>query len=249
MRILIIEDETLTADRLRDLLLQYDGTIEIAAILGSNKTAVNWYRNNNMPDLVFQDIELTDGNCFQIFDQVEVTAPVIFTTAYSNYALKSFALNSIDYIVKPYGKEDIAGALQKLDRMKNIFRPPEKEILRDVLGAHMSRNRLLVKLGDFYKAVRTEEVAYFKSEDGLTSAHTFSGERHFVDPPVNKLAEELDPLAFFQINRKFILNISAIASIRQWFGNRLKIDLKVPGEEDIIVSRDRVRYFKAWLDQ
>ncbi|MGS2764331.1 LytR/AlgR family response regulator transcription factor [Sinomicrobium sp. M5D2P9] len=249
MRIVIIEDEIHTADRLRDLLLQCDNTIHIAATLGSNKAAVNWYRSNAMPDLVFQDIELTDGNCFRIFDQVEVTAPIIFTTAYSNYALKSFALNSIDYIVKPYGMEDIAGALQKLDRMKNIFRPPEKEILRDVLAPHMSRNRLLVKLGDYYKSVRTEDIACFKSEDGLTSAHTFSGERHFVDPPVNKLAEELDPSVFFQVNRKFILNISAIASIRQWFGNRLKIELRIPEEEDIIVSRDRVRYFKAWLDQ
>ncbi len=249
MRILIIEDETHTADRLRDLLLGYDRTIKIGGILASNKDAVKWYRSNGMPDLVFQDIELADGHCFRIFEQVEVTAPVIFTTAYSNYALKSFRMNSIDYIVKPYGKEDISRALQKLDRMKNIFRLPEKEILREVLSPDKPRNRVLVKLGDFYKSVRTGDIAYFKSEDGLTSAHTFSGERHFVDPPVNKLAEELDPLVFFQINRKFILNISAIASIRQWFGNRLSIELNVPGEEDVIVSRDRVRYFKSWLDQ
>ncbi|MBC9795627.1 LytR/AlgR family response regulator transcription factor [Sinomicrobium weinanense] len=249
MRILVIEDETHTANRLCDLLTQYDDTIRIAAILESNEAAIHWFRTHKMPDLVFQDIELTDGNCFQIFDRVEVTAPIIFTTAYSNYALRSFALNSIDYIVKPYGPEDIARALRKLERLKGAFRPPEKEMLRAALSPNTIRNRLLIKLGDQYRSVNTGEIAYFKSESRLTTAYTFSGEKHIVDPSVNKLAQELDASVFFQVNRKFILNISAIGSIKQWFSNRLKLTLNVGERENIIVSRDRVKYFKAWLDQ
>lgn len=249
MRTLIIEDEAHTANRLCDLLKQYNDTIRIAAILESNEAAIHWFRTHKMPDLVFQDIELADGNCFQIFDRVEVTAPIIFTTAYSDYALRSFALNSIDYIVKPYSTEDIARALHKLERLKGVFHPPEKETLREVLTRDKARNRLLVKLGDYYKSVDTGEIAYFRSENRLTSAFTFSGERHIVDPSINKLAGELDPSVFFQVNRKFILHISAIASIKQWYGNRLKLKLNAGDREDIIVSRDRVKYFKTWLDQ
>ncbi|SFW62852.1 two component transcriptional regulator, LytTR family [Sinomicrobium oceani] len=247
MRILIIEDEHHTANRLRELLSSYHHPVHIAGMTGSIRDTLKWYAQNPMPDLVFQDVELSDGNCFAIFEAIEISAPIVFTTAYSEYALRSFEVNNLDYIVKPYEKKDVFRALDKLKKVKDSLRNPGNEILREVLKPEY-KGRLLVKLGDFYQSISITSIACFQSEDGLTIARTFSGDKHFVELSVNSLSQELDPRDFFQINRKFIISISAISSIRQWFGNRLKVTLKTPVEEDIIVSRERVRHFKAWLN-
>lgn len=249
MRVLVFEDEKHTAERLLDLLQQYDSAIKIEAVLSSNESGIEWYRNNPMPDLIFQDIELSDGNCFQMFEKVRVQAPIIFTTAYSHFALKSFSQHSVGYVMKPYDYRDISEAIDQYKQRKAFFKMPEQENIREIIEKLNPKNRFLFKLGDFYKTVESKDISHFKSEDGLTVVHTFQKERHLMETSINSLIGELDAAQFFQINRKFIISIHAIKTIRQWFNGRLKIELSAPESEEIIVSRERAKDFKDWLNR
>ncbi len=211
---------------------------------------IKWYKENQMPDLVFQDIILSDGNCFEIFDAVEVTAPVIFTTAFSEYAIKSFQVNSIDYIIKPYDIKDLKSALDKYRKLKGVFHPPEKKLLEEILKKNIftPKKRFLVKMGDNYLPINSDDIAYLISEDGLTFATLFSKERHIVNYSIVDLANQMDPSSFFQINRKMIVNIKSVKKLSSWFNSRLKIALNPLHEEDAVVSRERTSSFKEWLD-
>lgn len=245
MKILICEDEKPTAERLEKLLLKYDPNIEILAKLQSIENIISWFEKGNQPDLVFQDIELSDGNCFEIFEQIEMTFPIIFTTAYSDYALKTFSQNSIDYILKPYGFDDIKKAMEKFKKTKAFFRIPEKEILKKVLHNASYKTRLLTKIGDFYKSLETENIAILTSEDGLSVATLFSNEKHILDKSLNELSQELNPHEFFRINRGEIINFRAIKTIQQWFAGRLQLEI-FDGVK-VYVSRSRTSDFKEWL--
>ncbi|MFT3795585.1 LytR/AlgR family response regulator transcription factor [Flavobacterium sp.] len=249
MKVLVFEDEKHTAERLLSLLQQYDSSIKVEAVLSSNESGIEWYKNNPMPDLIFQDIELSDGNCFQMFEKVRINAPIIFTTAYSHFALKSFSQHSVGYVMKPYDYQEISEAIDKYKQWKDFFKMPEQESIRQIIEKLNPKNRFLFKLGDFYKTVEAKDISHFKSEDGLTVAHTFSNEKHLMETAINTLAGELDAAQFFQINRKFIISIHAIKTIRQWFNGRLKIELSVPETEEIIVSRERAKDFKDWLSR
>ncbi len=251
MNVLIFEDEKHTATRLTNLLHEIDDTIHIVQIIGSVKEGIEWHRENEMPDLIFQDIILSDGNCFDIFDAVDITAPVIFTTAFSEYALRSFQVNSIDYIVKPYDKKDIAKALDKFKKMKGAFAPPEKTLLKEILNKEKPtpKRRFLIKSGDNYNIINSSEIAYFISEESVTFAVLFDGKRHIVDHTIAELSELMDREMFHQISRKAIVRVESVEKISSWFNSRLKLQLNPPAEEDIIVSRERVKDFKEWLDR
>jgi len=251
MNVLIFEDEKHTAVRLKKLLSAIDDSINILAVIGSVKDGIEWLKSNPAPDLIFQDIILNDGECFEIFNAVEITSPVIFTTAYSEYALKSFRVNSIDYLVKPYDKNDIERALNKLKRFKSAFAPPQKELLKDILTgkAFVPKKRFLIKSGDNYMNINSSDIAYLLSEDSVTFAVLFTGKRHIVNTTITELSEQMDPESFFRINRKFILNIESVKKISSWFNSRLKLQLDPPTGEDVVVSRERVREFKKWLDR
>lgn len=248
MKILICEDEKPTADRLVKLLQKYDNSIEVLAVLNSVEKTLDWFSKNRQPDLIFQDIELSDGNCFRIFEKLEISSPIIFTTAYGDYALKSFSQNSIDYLVKPYDFSDIKKAMDKFRKLKSSFQLPDKNILEKILNNASKKSRLLVKLGDFYKTIQTEEVAYVVSEEGLSVAYLFNGEKHLLDISLNELMNELDEKLFFRINRSMIIQFRSIQSIQQWFSGRLKLEL-IPAVKDneVIVSRNRAAEFKEWL--
>lgn len=249
MKILICEDEKHTAERLVKLLNEYDPSLKIVAVLHSVEKTLEWFSEHEQPDLIFQDIELSDGNCFRIFEEVEITSPIIFTTAYSNYALKSFSQNSIDYIVKPYDFSDIKKAMEKFKKLRNAFQVPDKNLLEKILKTPEKKSRFLVKLGDFYKTIQTQEIAYINSEDGLSVAYLFSGEKHFLDISLNELESELDEKSFFRVNRSMIIHFQSIKSIQQWFSGRLKLELilAVANQQEIIVSRNRTTEFKEWL--
>ncbi|NOX85518.1 MAG: response regulator transcription factor [Chlorobi bacterium] len=251
MNVLIFEDENHTATRLANLLAEIDNNINIVRIISSVKEGVEWFRGNKMPDLIFQDIILSDGNCFDIFNAVDITAPVIFTTAFSKYALRSFQVNSIDYIVKPYDKKDIEKALDKFKRMKGAFAPPEKALLQEILNKETftPKRRFLIKSGDNYNIINSSEIAYFISEESVTFAVLFSGKRHIVDHTIAELSELMDPEMFFQISRKTIVSVECVEKISSWFNSRLKLQLNPQAGEDIIVSRERVKDFKEWLDR
>jgi len=251
MNVLIFEDEKHTATRLMNLLAEIDSAIRVVKVIGSVTEGIEWFRKNEMPDLIFQDIILSDGNCFDIFDAVEITTPVIFTTAFSEYALRSFRVNSIDYIVKPYDKKDIAKALNKFKKIKGAFAPPEKELLKEILKKEtfIPKRRFLIKTGENYSIINSIEIAYFISEESVTFAVLFNGKRHIVDHTIAGLSELMDKEMFHQISRKAIVSVESVKTISLWFNSRLKLQLEPPAREDIIVSRERVKGFKEWLDR
>ncbi len=251
MNVLIFEDEKHTALRLIQLLKKYDKKINVLEVISSVREGILWYKENPFPDLIFQDILLNDGNCFEIFDEIEVKAPVIFTTAYNEYALRSFKVNSIDYIVKPYDYKDIKMALGRFRNFREMFLPPENDLLKKIVFPDKPeiKQRFLVKLGDRYRSVKSEEIAWFFYDDGVTFAVTFVNTRHPVSYSIEQLAKLLDSHVFFQTNRKYIVNIGSIRNIHSWFNSRFKIEIEPKSHEEIIVSRDRAKDFKLWLDQ
>jgi len=251
MNVLIFEDEKHTATRLIQLLKKYDSGINILDVIGSVEQGIIWYQNNPFPDLVFQDILLNDGNCFEIFERIKVEIPIIFTTAYNEFALQSFKLNSIDYIVKPYDFQDIKKALDKFKNFREMFIVPENELLKSIVKSEKAeaKKRFLVKIGDKYSSVKSEDIAWFMYDEGVTFAFTFENTRFPVNFSVDQLSELLDTDNFFQINRKYVLNFDSIRNIHTYFNSRLKLEIVPKPEEDIIISRERVKAFKAWLDR
>jgi len=179
-----------------------------------------------------------------------VTAPVIFTTAFSEYAIRSFQVNSIDYIIKPYDIKDLKSALDKFRKLKGIFQPPEKGLLEEIFKkkTFVPKKRFLVKMGDNYLPISSDDIAYLISEEGLTFATLFNKERHIVNYSIVELAKQMDPSFFFQINRKMIVNIKSVKKLSSWFNSRLNLTLIPPQDGDAVVSRERTSSFKEWLD-
>ncbi|HBZ24735.1 MAG TPA: DNA-binding response regulator [Rikenellaceae bacterium] len=249
MRILIIEDEIHTANRLKQLILEYNRDYEIVATLSSIDASVEWLKENDLPDLIFQDIQLKDGSCFEIYKAVDVKAPVIFTTAYSEYALKSFEVNSIGYLIKPYDFADIKRVLDKFRDFSSLFQIPQYENLKEIVSAKKTipKKRFLIRTGDIYKALDSSQIAYIISDWGLSTAYTFEGEKYALDQSLNQLVDQLDISEFFRINRNCIVNSRSIQKISKWFNSRLKLQLIPKRAEEVIVSRERVKEFKSWM--
>jgi len=249
MRILIIEDEKHTANRLISLLKNYQNDIEILDVLDSVKSAVDWFSAHRQPDLIFQDIELNDGQCFEIYQQIKTEAPIVFTTAYQQYALRAFELNSIDYLVKPYDKKDIKRVMEKFEKYGSIFRANEVSMMELLMANKETtwKKRLLVRAGDMYKSLNVSDVAYFQSEDGLSFAFTEDNKRYPLDQTLNELSQALNPDDFFRVNRNCIVSHSCIVKVSAWFNSRLKLVLQPNSAEEVVVSRERVKDFKKWM--
>ncbi len=251
MNVLIFEDEKHTAIRLQSLLKETDNSINIIAVLNSVKSGIKWFKENEMPDLIFQDIILSDGNCFEIFDKVEINAPIIFTTAFSEYALRSFQVNSIDYLLKPYDIKDIKAALEKYKKFKGAFQLPDINLLDEILNKKTitPKKRFLIKTSDNYFTINSKDIAVIASEEGVTTAILFNNKKYIVDFTVDALSRQMDPLLFFQINRKIIINIESVIKISSWFNSRLQVQTNPSVNYEMIVSRERVKAFKEWLDR
>lgn len=249
MTVLIIEDEEHTALRLKSLILKYDKNIEVIAVLNSISESIKWFKNHKQPELIFQDIQLSDGSCFEIYNSVKIASPVIFTTAYSKYALKSFEVNSIDYLVKPYDFSDIKRVLDKFFQFSSLFQLPDLSDLKELILSKSiaPKRRFLVRLGDKFKTINATEIAYIHYDDGITFAYVFLGSKYPLDQTITELESTLDPHDFYRINRKYIINNQSIQKISTWFSGRLKLELKPKPDKDIIVSRERVKGFKQWL--
>jgi DNA-binding LytR/AlgR family response regulator len=254
MRVVIIEDEPLAADRLGYLMKEYDPSVEIIACLGSVEEAVEYFRTRPHPDLLLVDIELGDGVSFSIFSQVRIDCPVIFTTAYDQYAIEAFRLFSIDYLLKPVTGEGLARAMQKLRSLSSGFggfTPGLTDAIRNLHhhSGRAYRSRFLVRTGSRMCFVEAAQVAYFLSEGKSVFLVSRDGSRYPLDITLEKLQEELDPREFFRLNRGIICSIHAIREIKTYFNSRLKISLHAGGQSDeAIVSRERVTAFKAWAD-
>jgi DNA-binding LytR/AlgR family response regulator len=249
MRVLIIEDEKPAARNLSRHLLDLRPGFEVLDVLDSVSTAVAWFEQQPEPDLVFMDIQLADGLSFDIFTQVELKVPVIFTTAFDQYTLKAFKVNSIDYLLKPIDPEELDQAIRKFEKLRQ---PPSAQTLQQLIQAIQKpdyKERFLVKSGQQLIYLPVQSIAYFFSEDGLVFAQQESGKKYVLDFTLDQLEKLLDPEHYFRINRKFILKLSAIQKIHTYFNNRLKLEIHPDtGEVEVIVSRDRVNDFKQWLD-
>jgi two-component system, LytTR family, response regulator LytT len=252
MNVLIIEDEMLAAERLQLLIKKYDASITIQGCLDSIEDAVKWLQTKPHPDLLLVDIQLSDGPSFEIFKKVTIQKPVIFTTAYDNYALDAFQLFSIDYILKPVTSEALAGAFNKYKNLSAAFFPSDYALLTEQLKEtffNKYRNRFLAKVGQRSFFIKAEDVACFIADNKIVTLLDNAGNRYIINYTLEKLEPLLDPHNFFRLNRKVIVHSNAIEQVKPYFNNRLKLLIKgFKQKEDIIVSRDRVVDFKAWAD-
>lgn len=250
MKVLIIEDENFAAEKLEMMLKEIDPTIEIIAKLGSIKESVKWLLQNSA-DLLFLDIQLSDGISFSIFDQVAVNTPVIFTTAYDQYAIKAFQLNSISYLLKPIRKSDLADSFQKFRNLKSAFSIDFDALLSQIQGKQPDfKKRFLIQIGEKIRKVEASEIAYFYAMEKGCFLRTFPGNNYPSEYTLDKLETLLDPARFFRINRKYLVNMDAISNMLAWSRGRVKLELKPKTDEefDTIVSIDRSSDFKKWLN-
>ena len=245
---LIIEDEKPSARRLQRMLEKEE--LQVLGQLHSVEEALDWFQKNPHPELIFLDIQLSDGLSFEIFDKLEIRSSIIFTTAYDEYALRAFKLNSIDYLMKPIDDEELQAALEKYKRN----RPAQPEVfdighLKALLkpGSQEFKKRFTIQVGQHLKLVNTEEVSCFYSENKGTYVHCTSNRSYLMEGSLDKLEPELDPKEFFRVNRQFIVRLGNIADIVTYSNQRLEVRLKDFSEQQIIVSRERVKGFKEWL--
>lgn len=253
MQILIIEDEQPAAKQLAKLVRQLRPKAQLLPALDSIESVVDFLSGTpTLPDLIFMDIQLADGLSFDIFQQVEVRAPVIFTTAFDQYTLRAFKVNSVDYLLKPIEPEEMEAALVKYENLyqqSTVLSPAVLHQLKSALTQPAYKERFLIKIGQQYQYIRIEDIRYFFSEDSLVYAVTEENKKHLMDFSLEQLEQVIPPQAFFRINRKIILHLDAIHKIHTYFNGRLKLDLLPRPGLEAIVSRDRVADFKSWLDR
>lgn len=253
MKILILEDEALAAERLIGLVKECAPETEVLAAIKSIKKGLQWLSEHAEPDLILSDIQLLDGLSFELFKQHPVNCPVIFTTAYDQYALQAFDVNSVDYLLKPVQKEKLCTALEKLGNRasKPLISAEHLETLAQMLDQRKPKykSRFLVKLGNKIRSVATPDIAYFYTEEKLTFLVQTSGEKFPVDHSLEELESLLDPDAFFRINRKYTITHEAVSEIHPYFKGRLKIELNHSADDDIVVSADKTPLLKSWLDR
>jgi DNA-binding LytR/AlgR family response regulator len=251
--VLIIEDEPEAADRLRKLVNELLPDATVAGSLDSVARSVAWLKANAAPDLIFMDIQLADALSFEIFSKVDVTSPVIFTTAYNEYALRAFKVNSIDYILKPLDRDEVSGALDKLERLRG-HPTSQQKMLESITMAMQTltkkyKERFVLKVGEHLKSVEVDEILFFFSLEKATFAQTSDGRKHILDFTMDQIEDVLDPKKFFRINRAYIIGIESIHDMITHVNSRLRLVLKTSDDNDIIVARERVQEFKEWLDR
>ena len=254
MRVLIIEDEHLAAEKLSKTLMEVKPDAEILAVLNSVDSSIDWLKENEEPDIILSDIHLADGICFNIYSQIDVSCPIIFTTAYEKYAIQAFEVNSIDYLLKPIQHDRLEQALDKYSMLNKSQESSRQDLyteFKELLSnaSKEYKSRFLCKIGNKIKSVPIEKIRYFFSKDKMTFIIDADNNRLPINNTLDEIDQLVDPKCFFRVNRQFITHYEAIAEIHPYFKGRLKIKLS-PGEtDDIVVSADRSPLFKAWLDR
>ena len=250
MKVIIVEDETLSAEHLTLLLNKIDSNINVIKYITTVKSAVKYFEEKLQADLVFLDIHLADGNSFDIFSKVKIDIPVIFTTAFDNYAIKAFKQNSIDYLLKPVNLQDLQFAINKFEKQQSLT---NKQLIDNIANAYQQLNkqyksRFLVKKGQTIVTIQTGEIHHFESQNSLLYLNTTAGTRYLIDYTLDQLEEILQPKEFFRINRKIIIHIKSIEKVDAYFNGRLAVSSRQLEADKRIVSRERVNDFKKWLD-
>lgn len=254
MKLLIVEDEKLLAGHLTNMIMRIEPAAEVVAHTNSIRSTVQWLRSNAMPDLILMDIELADGQCFDIFNQVPVSTPVIFTTAYDEYTLKAFKVNSIDYLLKPVKEDELKAAINKF---KTLHKPSvsadtsgQINLLLSQLGKNQSagfRERFLIRQGQKMISVNTDQVAFFMASNKLNYIITKEKQKFLIDHTLEEVEHMVDPKKFFRANRQLILSQDVVKAIYPWFKGKLKVDVTVPAEEEVLISREKATAFKEWM--
>lgn len=251
MRILVIEDEHYAAKRIEKLISTHIPDAIILDVIDTVQHAVEWLSSHVEPQLIFMDIQLADGISFQIFEKIKVNCPIIFTTAYDEYALKAFEINSVDYLLKPIEEEAFVNSINKYNHLyeKNNINVDWSLISQTVLSAnHQYKQRFLIKIGASYSYLSTKDIKLIYSEDGLTFAVNKDDKKLILDKSLDKIESTLDPNLFFRISRKHIIALESISKIHPYLNSRLKIDIHSKNTYDLVVSREKVKDFKVWMD-
>ncbi|MEO0527433.1 MAG: LytTR family DNA-binding domain-containing protein [Bacteroidota bacterium] len=248
MRILIIEDEPRAANQLQNMLKACGFNYQLLDIIDTIEDAVAWFQNHPLPELIFMDIQLADGLSFEIFQKIEVEAPIIFTTAFDRYALQAFKVNSVDYLLKPIQKEDLDAALEKFTKStKSTLSPAILKQLLSTMQTNTKRGGILVKEGSGFVQVRISDFIYFFSEESITFGIT-SNKRYIVDETIDQLFHTLDKDEFYRINRGQIVAKNSIQKIEPYFNHRVKLLVLNPRDQEFIVSRQKTPDFKEWMN-
>lgn len=250
MNVLIIEDEHLAASKLEIMIRAIDPDIKVMARLESVLDSINWLNENEKPDLIFMDIQLDDGICFEIFDSVKIETPIIFTTAYDSYAIKAFQVNSVDYLLKPIEEQALSKSLEKY---KSIYssKKTHDEKLKFVFDQMINnyKTRFFVKIGNHFHSISVNEIQCFLIQERGTFLRTINGKKYDLDYSLDQIQKLVDPAKFFRINRNYLIHIDSIQDIYSYSSNRLGVKLKMLDHLDMIVSREKVADFKKWLDR
>lgn len=249
MRALIIEDETLAARHLQSVLNDI-GNIQVIAVMDSILSTIEWFESNPIPDLVFMDIHLADGSAFKIFEHINITCPIIFTTAYDEYAVKAFKVNSIDYLLKPVTREVVENALDKLKRLTTgtVEQTDIRKLIASFTKEKSYKTHFLVSVkGSKLIPLQAKDIAFIHIENGLVKAKTTEEKSYILEYTLDELAALLNPSAFYRANRQFIIARNSIREIDFWFNNRLSVNLKVVVPEKILISKIRVSEFREWF--
>ncbi len=247
MKYIIIEDEDPAAARLEKMIREIDGDAELVVHLVSISSSVEYLKKNPHPDLLFMDIQLADGNSFEIFDSVMPQCPVIFTTAYDQFAIQAFKVNSIDYLLKPVKKDELASAISKYRERTSKDSVSIEKLVSMIRNQSEAQKRLLIRFGDTIKAVEIKDVAYFYTENKIHYLCTFDKKIYPVDQNLDQIESIMDSKVFFRINRQFIVNVHAINRMVSYSKSRVKLELVPPSEIETVVSTERSPHFKIWL--
>lgn len=251
IKTVIVEDEDIASRRLANLITELAPDFEIAKQITSVQSGIEWFGNNDLPDLIFLDIQLNDGYGFDILDNIEDHPPIIFTTAFNEYAIRGFKYNGLDYLLKPIDKKDLKTALDKFNKsykkQSTSLDADKLYQIKNLFGKEY-KHRFMVKVGNQFNTFNVEEIAYFKSEDGIIFFYTFSGNKYPIEYSIEQLVHILNPVQFFRVNRKYMVSVKSVMEIHSYFNSRLLLKLKSKEQENIIVSRERTTNFKKWLD-
>lgn len=248
MKTLIIEDEAPAARKLVKLLEELEPDMEVLDILDSVQEGIEWLTTNEHPDLIFSDIHLADGESFLIFEEVFPKCPIIFTTAFDQYAIRAFEVNSVDYLLKPFSAEQLKNSLVKFKERVGSTEHRLQTIL-DEFSGKKAKQRFLISKGDSLIPVNSSEIAYVFTEDKSVMIKTFEGNKYFINYTLDEVEQQLDELQFFRLNRQVICNLSSIAKISNYFNGKLKVELKPSYEGELVVSRTKASVFKSWLER
>ena len=256
MKIVIVEDEPFAQQELLRLIKKTGREFELLALIDSVEDSINWFSKNPHPDLVFLDIQLGDGVSFDIFSDIELKSAVIFTTAYDEFAIRAFELNSIDYLLKPVKIEALEAAINKFEKMKRNmssenagFNEEQLQQVIKLMSSKNYKNRFLIRLGDQIKSIDINDIAYFKADDNVVFLLAKDGHKYIIDNTLEQLEGMLDPGRFFRLNRTYIVAFSSIKKVSKYFNSRLLVELEPQAEEQVLVSRARAKALLEWLDQ